>query len=312
MLRYRADLRTLAFVATYFGLTAGLWIVQPTELWIAIPWIAVTCCFSFFGAVITHNTVHAPVFEQRALNRIFQVVLTLTYGHPVSSFVPGHNLSHHKHTQSRKDVMRTTKMRFRWNLLNGLLFMFRMAPDIMRADSKYAAAMRKRKPAWFHQMLIELAALYGAYAILLYLDWRLFLLYVFIPHRYAGWGIITMNLLQHDGCDGDSEYNHTRNFTGKLVNWFTFNNGYHTIHHHHAALHWSLTPAAHRDEIVGHIDPRLDEPSLLAYLWRAFIWPARRLRYDGKPVVLPAEGPDEDWIPAPKETPTDVSLGAVS
>lgn len=312
MLRYRADIRTLAFVATYFGLTAGLWIVQPTELWVAIPWIAVTCCFSFFGAVITHNTVHAPVFKQRWLNRIFQVVLTLTYGHPVSSFVPGHNLSHHKHTQSRKDVMRTTKMRFRWNLLNGLLFMFRMAPDIMRADSKYAAAMRKRKPAWFHQMLLELAALYGAYAVLLYLDWRLFLLYVFIPHRYAGWGIITMNLLQHDGCDGDSEFNHSRNFTGKLVNWFTFNNGFHTIHHHHAGLHWSLTPAAHQAEIVGNIDPRLDEPSLLAYLWRAFIWPARRLRYDGKPVVLPEEGPDEDWIPAPKETPTDVSLGAVS
>lgn len=312
MLRYRADRRTLVFVAAYFGLTAGLWIVQPAELWIAIPWIVLCCFFSFFGAVITHNTVHAPVFHQRWLNRVFQVVLTLTYGHPVSSFVPGHNLSHHKHTQSRKDVMRTTKVRFRWNLLNGLLFMFRMAPDIMRADSKYTAAMRKRKPAWFHQMLLELGALYAVYAVLILLDWKLFLLYVFIPHRYAGWGIITMNLLQHDGCDAETEYNHSRNFTGKLVNWLTFNNGYHTIHHHKASLHWSLTPAAHEAEIVGNIDPRLDEPSLVAYVWRTFIWPGKRLTFDGKPIVLPEEGPDEDWIPAPKETPTDVSLGAVS
>ncbi|MEZ4440688.1 MAG: fatty acid desaturase [Polyangiaceae bacterium] len=312
MLRYRADLRTLAFVAIYFGLTIGLWIVQPKQWFIAVPWVIVTCFFSFFGAVITHNTVHAPVFEQRWLNRIFQVVLTLTYGHPVSSFVPGHNLSHHKHTQSRKDVMRTSKMRFRWNLLNGLFFMFRMAPDIMRADSKYAAAMRTRKPAWFHQMLLELISLYAVYAVLLILDWRLFLLYVYLPHRYAGWGIITMNLLQHDGCDETSAYNHSRNFTGRWVNFFTFNNGFHTIHHHKASLHWSLTPEAHAEEIAPHIDPRLDEPSLLAYVWRAFIWPAKRLRYDGTPLVLPEEGPDEDWIPAPKETPQDVSLGAIS
>ena len=312
MLRNRADLRTLAFVATYFGLVAVQWVWRPAELWIAIPLLVVTCFFSFFGAVITHNTVHVPVFKQRWLNRVFQVVLTLTYGHPVSSFVPGHNLSHHKHTQSRRDVMRTTKVRFRWNLLNGIFFMFRMAPDIMRADSKYGSAMRVRKPAWFRQLVIEMVALYAALGGLLLLDWRAFLLYVFIPHRYAGWGIITMNFLQHDGCDENSEYNHSRNFVGTVVNWLTFNNGYHTIHHHQPGLHWSVLPAKHQELIAPHIHPNLDQPSLLAYIWRSFIWPARRLTYLGEPVVLPEEGPDEDWIPAPRETPKDVSLGAVS
>ena len=312
MLRYRADLRTLSFIGIYFGLVALQWVLVPQQLYLAIPLVVVTCFFSFFGAVITHNTVHAPMFKSRLMNRIFQVVLTLTYGHPVSSFVPGHNLSHHKHTQSRKDVMRTYKMRFRWNLLNGLFFFLTMAPSIMRADSKYTAAMRTRKPAWFRQMLIELGSLYAVYAVLLYLDWRLFLLYVFLPHKYAGWGIITMNFLQHDGCDEHSRYNHSRNFVGKVVNWLTFNNGYHTIHHIKPGMHWSLLPAAHAAEIKAHIDPRLDEPSLLAYIWRAFIWPAKRLRFDGTPVVLPEEGPDEDWIPAPNETPEDVSLGAVS
>lgn len=311
MLRYRADLRTLAFVAIYFGLTALLWVTRP-ELAAAVPLLVATCFFSFFGAVITHNTVHCPMFRSRTLNRVMQVVLTLTYGHPVSSFVPGHNLSHHKHTQSRRDVMRTSKVRFRWHLLNGLFFMFRMAPDIMRADSLYIKAMRERHPAWFRQMALELGALYGAYAVLIYLDWRAFLLYVFLPHRYAGWGIITMNLLQHDGCDERSEYNHSRNFVGRVVNWCTFNNGYHTIHHETPGLHWSLLPAAHAERIAPLIHPALDQPSLLAYVWRTFIWPGKRLTYDGKPVQLPDEGPDEDWIPAPRNTPKDVSLGAMS
>ncbi len=310
MLRYKADIRTLLFVATFFVLVAVQWVWRPRDLYIAIPLVILTCFFSFFGAVITHNTIHAPMFESRWINRVMQVILTLTYGHPVSSFVPGHNLSHHKHTQTRRDVMRTSKVRFRWNLLNGLFFMFVMAPAIMRADSMYMKTMYKAKPAWFRQMLIEFAALYGAMGILLFLDWQAFLLYVFLPFRYAGWGIITMNLLQHDGCDETSHYNHSRNFVGKWVNWFTFNNGFHTYHHVKASLHWSLLPAIHAEKIAPHIHSALDQESLLAYLWRTYLWPGKREMYDGSPLVLPEDGPDEDWIPAPSDTPDD--LGAIA
>ena len=140
---------------------------------------------------------------------------------------------------------------------------------------------------------------------------KAFLLYVFIPYRYAAWGIITMNLLQHDGCDQDSDFNHSRNFVGSVVNWCTFNNGYHSIHHMKASLHWSLAPAAHAKKVQPFIHPALEQASLLTYLWRTYGWPGKRLMYDGTPMVLPEEGPDEEWIPAPNETPSDVSLGAM-
>ena len=312
MLRYRADLKTLLFVAIYFGLVAVQWLYAPTALWLAIPLLVVTCFFSFFGAVATHNTVHAPVFKQRWANRIFQVALTLTYGHPVSAYVPGHNLSHHKHTQSKRDVMRTSKTRFRWNFLNGLFFMPRVGGDIFRADMRYFKAMYRRNPPWFRQMIVEATIFLGSMGILLALDWKKFLLYVLIPHQYAAWGIITMNLLQHDGTDEDSEWNHSRNFVGKFVNWWTYNNGYHTIHHIEPGLHWSLLPAEHQKRVAPFIHPNLDQPNFVLYLWRTFGWPGKRLRYDGAPLVLPQEGPDEEWIPAPKETPTDVSLGAIA
>ena len=311
MLRYRADLRTLGFVAFYFGLTAYLFVAAPASWWVTGALLVLASFFSFFGAVATHNTIHCPMFTKRWMNRGMQVILTLTYGHPVSAFVPGHNLSHHVHTQTRRDVMRTTKMRFRWNLLNGLLFLPRMGPDILRGETKYMLAMRRRKPTWFRQMMLEYAVLYAVYAVLLLIDWKAFLLFVFIPHKYAAFGIVTMNLLQHDGCDADSEWNHSRNFVGAIVNWFTFNNGYHTIHHMKPALHWSLTPAAHDERVAPHIHPNLEQPSLLAYLWRTFGWPGKRLTYDGKPLVLPPEGPDEDWVPPPKHTEA-VSLGAIS
>jgi fatty acid desaturase len=310
MLRYRADVKTLCFVAVYFALVAYQWVAAPSHLGLAIPLVVLTCWFSFFGAVATHNTVHCPVFKQRGMNRLFQVILTLTYGHPVSAYVPGHNLSHHRFTQSRRDVMRTSKVRFRYNALNGLLFMSTVGTDIFRGELKYFRAMYRRNPVWFRQMIVEAAVLAGVTIALIVLDWRKFLLYGFLPHQYAAWGIITMNYLQHDGCDERSQYNHSRNFVGKLVNWWTYNNGFHTIHHESPGLHWSLAPQAHAERIAPFIHPNLDQPSLPAYLFRTFAWPAKRLRYDGEPIELPEEGPDEEWVPAPSEAP-DVSLGAI-
>jgi fatty acid desaturase len=312
MLRYRADVKTLIFVAIYFALVAVQWVYAPAALGLAIPLFVVTCWFSFFGAVATHNTVHAPIFRSRPLNRLFQVALTLTYGHPVSAYVPGHNLSHHKHTQSRRDVMRTTKVRYRWNLLNGLFFMSSVGKDIFFADMRYFKAMFGRNKPWFRQMIFETVVFLGSMGALILLDWKKFLLYVLLPHQYAAWGIITMNLLQHDGCDENSEYNHSRNFVGKFVNWWTYNNGYHSIHHVEPGLHWSLLPAEHAKRIAPFIHPNLDQPNLVAYLFRTFGWPGQRVTYEGKPLVLPPEGPDEEWIPAPQETPPDVSLGAIA
>ncbi|MFW5920480.1 MAG: fatty acid desaturase family protein [Polyangiales bacterium] len=273
--------------------------------WHLAPLWVLLCVTSFQGAVQTHNAIHCPVFRHRWINKIYQVVLSLIYGHPVSSYVPGHNLSHHKHTQTRRDVMRTSKARFRWNLLNGLLFVTKVGGSITRADMAYARTMRTRHPRWFRQLVIELGAVFAAHGVLLWLDWQRALLLWFVPHMYAQWAIITMNLLQHDGCDEDSEYNHSRNFVGRIVNWWTFNNGYHTVHHMQPGLHWSRLPEAHAERVAPHIHPNLDQPSLLAYLWRTFFL-GRRVRYDGTPLVLPEEGPDEDWIPRPEDTPEDL------
>ncbi len=309
-MRYRADLRTFLFIACYFGITATLWTLPAGVPWGAkVPLLVLTCWFSFFCAVATHNTVHSPVFKLRSHNRLFQILLSLTYGHMVSAFVPGHNLSHHKHTQTPKDVMRTSKVRHRWHLLNGALFLLTVAPSIMRGESAYFRAMKHRLPAWYRQLRIEQVVLFGIYGVLLFLDWRKFLLFVFLPHKYAAFGIVTMNVLQHDGCDEKSTWNHSRNFVGRLINWFTLNNGFHTIHHMHPGMHWSLLPAAHAAQVAPHIHPALEQASLLGYLWRTFFWPGRRVQYDGSPFVLAPAVPDEEWIPRPDESTED--LGAI-
>lgn len=307
ILRYRADLRPITSHVLYFSLLAVSFALVPLTTWWAIPTFLGLTLLAFQGAVQTHNSVHAPIFKRRWANKVYQVVLTLVYGHPVSSYVPGHNLSHHKYTQSQRDLMRTTKAQFSHNLVNLFLFMPMTAPGIMVADAAYTKAMKERHPRWYKQMRAELIILWIVQIALLVIDWRKAIVFWLVPHLIAQWAIVTMNLLQHDGCDENSAYDHSRNFVGRTINWWTFNNGYHTIHHMKPGLHWSLTPAAHAELVAPHIHPNLDQPSLFLYLWRTYFL-NNRLTYLGEPIKAVGPGLDEEWIPHPRETFAD--LGA--
>ena len=54
------------------------------------------------------------------------------------------------------------------------------------------------------------------------------------------------------------------------VNAFLFNNGYHTIHHMRASIHWSEAPAGH-EKIAHLIDPALNEKSFWWYIIRTYV-----------------------------------------
>ena len=309
-LRYNEDIRTLGFVAAYFAVTATAWVWFPDSWALRGLMIGVCCLFAFFCAVITHNTIHVPVFKNRTMNKLFQYTISLCYGHPVSAFVPGHNLSHHTHTQTPKDVMRTTKARFRWNFLNQLFFAAILSKAILHADFSYARAMKTERPRWYRQWLSEWIFFALIQAALFILDPVKYLLFVFIPHNYAGWGIIGINYIQHDGTHQGHPYNHARNFVGKFVNWWTFNNGFHSLHHDKPALHWSKLPEEHAKLIAPNIHPNLDQKSLTIYLWKTYGWPGKRVDYLGEPLVLPQSVPDQLWIPGIADHPAHASTGA--
>ena len=295
MLRYRADLRTIGFLVTYALLVVGQWVLAPSG-WLGWLLIAVTCVISWICAVIAHNTVHSPVFKRRPLNKLFQVWVSLSYGFPISDYVPGHNLSHHRFTQLREDVMRTTHVRYRWNLLNLIMFMPAVTPGILRGNARFKEVMGPKAAPWKRQLLFEAIVVWSVKIGALILDWQKALLYIFIPHLFANWGIVSINFVQHDGCDPDHPVNHSRNFVGKVLNWWTLNNGYHTIHHMTPGLHWSLLPAAHAERVAPFNHPELNQRSLFLYAFRSFIYPGKRVRYDGTPVVVTGEGPDREWI----------------
>jgi hypothetical protein len=127
LLHYDADIRTLAFVSIYFALAFTLW-HHDVNSWLMAIGLVPLCIFSFIGAVATHNAMHLKVFKNELMNIVWRCILGLTYGHPgsqvlkaVSTFVPGHNISHHAFTQLRRDMMRTSKVNYKWHFVNAIM-----------------------------------------------------------------------------------------------------------------------------------------------------------------------------------------------
>lgn len=105
-LRHAQDIRQLGFTALFFATFIFTWTNFRSPLsnglisfafWLSLFQLA------FMGAVATHNAIHAPVFWNPRLNSFYQLCLSLQYGFPVTVFIPGHNLSHHKYPQQAKD-----------------------------------------------------------------------------------------------------------------------------------------------------------------------------------------------------------------
>jgi hypothetical protein len=61
-------------------------------------------------------------------------------------------------------------------------------------------------------------------------------------------------------------------------------------------LHWSLYPSYHEKNLRPFVHPELDRNSLLTYLIRTHIYPAKRIDYLGNPLVLTPAVVDEDWV----------------
>jgi hypothetical protein len=48
--------------------------------------------------------------------------------------------------------------------------------------------------------------------------------------------------------------------------------------------------------IAPYIHPALVQSSLIKYVFQTYIWPGKRLRFDGAPLPPVDAGKDEDWI----------------
>jgi fatty acid desaturase len=278
LLHYKSDVRSILFIL----LALAAYAIQWTGVCRHPLLFGATLCLAFFACVINHNHQHHPTFVPRFLNRGFGVLITLAMGVPATAIVAMHNFNHHVHNNHDEDFVRVSIVGYRWNLLNLLLFPFVAVVRFLPTKVRTMRAWRTQRPELYRQVMLERVVYYPVLITLLVLRPLETLGFIVLPQLYGQWGILAINHVQHDGCDPDSEFNHSRNFVGGWLNWWVFNNGYHTAHHLRPNLHWSQVPQFHA-QIRGKIHADLERRSLLAAVVQFYIWPARRPVLKGSP-----------------------------
>ncbi len=220
-------------------------------------------------AIIAHNHNHVPIWRSRWLNIATDYWLTLFYGFPAFGWVPTHNKNHHHLNNKAGDYTITWRLSEKNNLFTLLSYptmssYFQQKPIAAHLRGLWSSDKVK---FWLAASQYILLGVYYAAALLW--NWKKALLLVLIPHQMSLFSILIFNYVQHVHSDEESEYNHSRNFTG-LINTMLFNNGFHTIHHKAPGIHWSKTPAAQAG-ILDRIDPSLNERSFWWYMVRVYL-----------------------------------------
>ncbi len=266
-----ADARSVVFVATALVLMAVQWtgVARHPAIYVA------SLVFAFLACVVNHNHQHRPTLRPRGANRLFGVLITWAIGQPAKAILPMHVMNHHVHNNDEEDHVRSSLVNHRWNLVNLIVFPFVAARRYTRVKSRELRDWGRRRPQLYRELVFERWALYVPAVVMLLAAPFDTLVYIVGPWLYGQWGIIAINHVQHHGCDHDCRYNHTRNFTGRWLNWWTFNNGYHTAHHLRPNLHWTELPRLHA-ELAPRLAPELQERSFVAAVVRLYLWPGQR------------------------------------
>ncbi|MDP2274093.1 MAG: fatty acid desaturase [Archangium sp.] len=277
-LKHPSDWRQLFIVFVYLSLLASM---------VLVPWcrnivfLATACMFSFYVQTVTHNVLHGVLFESKALNRAFRFVLSFCGLFPVSSVIPSHNIVHHHFDDDgQPDWASPAHARFSWNLLNLMHFPNIIGPITFAGINRWASV--KGRADYRRQSMQESIFAFGLTALLLAWDFWTVLFFVLVPQLWGARWFLRVNLIQHDACDTESEFDHSRNFGGKLLNWFSVNAGYHTAHHNKPGLHWTELPASHVKDVAPTMNPQLLQKSLLVYLARTYV-----LRFSRPAAVVP-------------------------
>ncbi|MEO8398864.1 MAG: fatty acid desaturase [Ignavibacteriaceae bacterium] len=264
-LKNKADIKSLIYIFT----TSAMLIIQ--WVWIGInPFIYAWYLFmSVAVSVMTHNHNHLPMWHSKRLNILTGWWLTVFYGFPIFAWIPTHNKNHHPFNNREGDDSITYRISEKNNFLTLISYPTISGYYQQKSIFSYLKEAKVKNKEKYWVSISQYAVLILWLAIPLLIDWHKALLFIIIPQQVSLFSVLVFNYVQHVHANEESEWNHSRNFTG-LLNFLLFNNGYHTIHHHKAGLHWSKVPEAHK-EIEHNIDPALLERSFWWFIIRSYI-----------------------------------------
>ena len=259
ILKNHKDKKTLIFLLLIVAVRLGFWWYSPGYFFV---WLPILTGLAFILYSIKHNQIHVSVFHSTFLNRVFDYIVAVFTGTSSNGVYIVHIVNHHKENNKEDDWGSTERFRNSFEVVNWLryifstpLIFFRKKRQWLQNNPLSAIAKRSTYESW----LILLT-----YILMIVFSFESTILYIILPNMLVQLVLVSFNYFQHRNCDPYSKYNHSRNFTGNLLNLLTFNNGYHTAHHLYPLAHWTEYKEIHSN-IKQKISDKFIEENLLVY-----------------------------------------------
>jgi len=258
------DLQSLTYLTLYVGLILVQW------MWGFSWWQYGALLFCSIGMqIFHHNHIHLGIWRSQKLNRLTNLLISVTTAVPSSMMIGGHVKNHHVHQHGPEDHTSTWKFGGDHNHLTGYLLhpfqaFFTLIP-IFWVQFKEGWPERTK---FSRHLMVEVVLLFAAWTLLAIVDWEKWLLLVVLPQLFGLHWLLGANYFQHAHCDDESKVNYARNFVGP-INLIWMNIGFHTAHHENPGAHWSTLKELHNAN-CREVDRALNQKSFFGYVARTF------------------------------------------
>ncbi len=244
-LEHPANIGPLAHIALWLSLLAvGLLVPGATTWYVAIPLIALQSLLNLSITIgVLHMHTHRPLFVSHRMNRVTDLLCCLPGALTGADMREVHIINHHRYNDGPSDVTTTAGrehgLRAVWYWLSYSAVIHIHTIRMVFAPHP-SADRRKRR----HQYLFDVTLfllLIGGTAYFAGTT-RLLLFYV-IPLAFTQVNAGYFAWLTHAPARGfDEDPSKSMNTVGNVLNFWIFNQGYHSVHHRYPGIHWSQIP----------------------------------------------------------------------
>jgi fatty acid desaturase len=244
-LEHPANVGPLGHIACWLGLLAvGLLVPAATNWYLAVPLITALAMLNFSVTIgVLHLHTHRPLFVSRRVNRVIDVLCCMPAGLTASEMSEVHILCHHRYNDGPGDV---TSTEGRERGLRAVWYWVRYAAvaKSYAVRTVFAAnpppGRRKRRHQFMFDFTLVVALIVGTECVT---DTTRFVLFYWIPLLVTQVNSGYFFWLTHAPARAfEDDPSKSMNAVGNWLNFFTFNQGYHSVHHRYPGIHWSQIP----------------------------------------------------------------------
>jgi fatty acid desaturase len=238
-----ANVFPLGHLLCYYGLLG--WCLRPSGPrvpWVVVPAVVVLTLLNFSVTIgVLHMHAHRSLFVIDRLNRLADLACCFPSWLTATEMRAAHVAHHHRYDNGEKDVTSTLGfeagpraivywVRYAWTI---------KAWSIARVAAPDAPAVWRRRG---RQMALDLAVVATVVLVLsAQVPARMAIFYwlpmavTLVTTGYFAW-------LTHAPAEGRTGASTSINNVNNVLNFFIFNQGYHSIHHRFPGIHWSEIP----------------------------------------------------------------------